>query len=142
MKKLLILTFLFSVFLFTVVQPAFSQSTVPRFGIAKGQDNTGRVTNYALISKAYAATDVIKANASETIVKIAPITGAVTYTANVTNCNLGDKMVLLLTSDASVRVVTLSTGFSTSKGTLTTVASTKYTLLFVFDGVAWVETGR
>lgn len=137
MKKILCL-----IAVILIAAASFAQSTTPRFGTAKNQDNTGRVLTYAYVSNAYAATSTIKTNAYETHVKYATLTGAITLTANVTTASLGDRMILYFVADGTNRVVTFSTGFAANKSTLTVTASTKFTVTLIFDGVAWVETGR
>lgn len=115
-----------------------AQHTVPRFGILKNQDNTGRVLTYGYAAPAYAATYVVNSSYYEMTVKIGTLTGALTLTSNVTKNYVGDKLNILLTDDGSGRVVTFGTGF-TSGGNITMTASAKATIYFVFNGVGWFQ---
>lgn len=133
MKKFLSILMLLTVTLF-----ASGQYTTPRFGVLKNQDNTGRVLTYAYQAPAFSTPLAITCNAYETTVKIGTLTGALTLTAPVTACHLGDKLNLLLTDDGSGRVVTFSTGFA-SGGNITLGASQKVSIYFVFNGVGWYQ---
>lgn len=112
-----------------------------RFGTASDQDTTGRTLTYALLSPAYAATIALVVNAFKTFCQYALLTGALTTTANTTGNYIGDTLVCLFLADGTNRTVTFSTGFAPS-ATLVVTASKRASCSFVWDGTAWVETGR
>lgn len=121
-------------------------STTARFTGLKNKDNTDRLIFNDYQNHTYAASiaTVIKPHAANTLVQIT-LTGALTLTINVgtstTPPMVGDTVQYLIKSDASIRVVTFSTGFQPA-GTLSTVASKTVYASFVFDGTGWQETGR
>lgn len=125
--------------LFTI--GAFAQATAPRFGTTKNKDNTGRVLTYGYIAPVYAATIAITPNYFDLVVKPETLTGALTINLDVTSARVGDRIECLFLSDGTGRVVTFGTGFASS-GTLTLILSKRGSASFVFDGVAYVETGR
>jgi len=122
-------------------------STNVRLGSGNSQDNTGRTLQYDWQEVAYAASVAIttKQNVSNTTVRVAQATGALALTVSTgsatTDPQVGDRLTILASSDATGRVITFSTGFA-SAGTLTMVASKKASAQFVFDGTAWVELQR
>lgn len=122
-------------------------STNVRLGLGNSQDNTGRTLQFDFQEVAYAATVAIttKQNHTNTTVRIAQATGALTVTASVgsatTDPQVGDRLTVLASSDGTGRVITFSTGFAAA-GTLTMVLNKKASAQFTFDGVAWVETNR
>lgn len=108
-------------------------------------DNTFRTKQQDNQSPAYAASIALQLDADLTQVKVGQLTGALTLTANVGSATtppyVGDKVEILLSSDASARVVTFGTGFA-SAGTLSVTASKKAIATFIFDGAAWIEQSR
>ena len=109
---------------------------------AKNIDNTHRKYQDDYQTPTYAASIAIvaKANCKNTLIKIS-LTGALTLTCASDQNFVGDTMSFLILSDASIRIVTFSTGFGPS-GTLTTVASKSVTASFMWNGTVWVETSR
>ncbi|MDE3250791.1 MAG: hypothetical protein KGO82_19165 [Bacteroidota bacterium] len=116
-------------------------STVPRYGIAKNDDATGRNTTMGWSNPAYAATLNLKPNAYDTNVVVAQLTGACTVNLDTSRAFAGDEISLLFSADASIRVVTLGTGTSNA-GTISVAASKKASVRLKFDGVTWVEQCR
>lgn len=123
-------------------------STSFRFPGTKNTENTLRAAQQdAQDAIAYAASVALatKPNAANTIFRIAQATGALSLTIGVGTSTtapfVGDTIEILLSSDATGRVVTFSTGFA-GAGTLTMIASKKAYIAFIFDGAAWVEQGR
>ncbi|MFX1704594.1 hypothetical protein PV783_11605 [Chitinophaga sp. CC14] len=113
----------------------------PRFTPGPNQDNTFRTVTQDYKAPAYAASIKITASQQDTLVVPATLTGAVTFTADTTLPFIGDKMRILLKADATSRVATFGTGFS-SAGTLTLAISKEGYIEFIFNGTAWVEMGR
>lgn len=121
-------------------------STTARFTGAAAKDNTDRRAFNDYQNPTYAASIAVavKPNASNTLVQIT-LTGALTLTIGVGSATtapyVGDTVKFLIKSDASIRVVTFSTGFQPA-GTLSTVASKTVYASFMFDGTGWQETSR
>ena len=121
--------------------------TTARMDGLANRENTGAGRSYDYQTPAYAASIAIatKVNKAVTLVKIGPITGALSLTIGVgsatTDPQVGDEVKFLIKSDASIRVVTFSTGFQPN-GTLSTVASKTVSASFMFDGVGWQEMAR
>jgi hypothetical protein len=118
-------------------------STTARYplGTARNNDNTLRIATAQYQAPAYAASIALKLSEALNVVQPGTLTGALSLTAETTRPQIGDTLVCLFLSDGTGRVVTFSTGFATV-GTLTLVASKRGSASFMFDGVAWVETGR
>lgn len=121
-------------------------STTARFTGTKNTENTDRGAFNDYQNPAYAASIAIatKPHASNTLVQIT-LTGALTLTIGVGTAStapfVGDTVRFLIKSDASIRVITFSTGFQPA-GTLSTVASKTVSADFMFDGTGWQEIGR
>ena len=122
-------------------------ATTPRFTGSANQDNTGRTLLMDYQAPAYAssiaiATDV---NATNTLVQVAQLTGALTMTIGVgtstTAPYIGDEVRLMFSADGTNRVVTLGTGF-VSSGTLTVTASKFASVSAIFNGTAWQVVSR
>lgn len=110
-------------------------STAQRFGTPPGDDNTGRVLTYAYSAPSYTATLTVNPNAYETIVRDT-LTGAQTVIAKVTRAKVGDKLRFIFVADGSNRIVTFSTGFSTTAA-YTVTASQVYEVDFAYSGFYW-----
>lgn len=122
-------------------------STSARFTGTAATENTGNKISKDYQTPAYAASIAIttKDTASDTLVKVAQLTGALTLTAGVgtstTPPMVGDRMTILLGTDGTQRIVTLSTGFISS-GTVTIPASKFACVEAVFNGTAWQVVSR
>ena len=114
---------------------------MPRFGLTKSDDNTGRVLNFAKLTPAYAASVTIVPNAFKTFVLPADLTGALSLVATVTSSQDCDELVCVFKASAANRIVTFSTGFA-SAGTLTVLSGKSGSVSFIFNGTAFVEKGR
>jgi hypothetical protein len=143
MKKFLLIGFLS---ILTIGLTA--QTTVPRFGIDKHNDNTGRVLTYGYLTPTFTTTLKVTPNAYETIVATASLTGACTINATVTSCYAGDKLTFILQADTLTagRVVTLGGNFvyKASGSTITVAANKRATISFIFDpnSLKFVELTR
>lgn len=111
-------------------------------GTGENQDNTGRVITYDYKEPAYAATITVRPADSRTYVNVGQLTGALTLNTVVTDCVAGATLVLLFKSDGTNRTVTLGTGLTSSAATIVVSANKNASVSYVFNGVAFVETGR
>ena len=122
-----------------------AQSTLPRWGGGPPQnDNTGRVLTYALktvTTTTATATLYQKVNAYKTIIKVGPVNSAITDSVNVTNAYVGDEIVFIFSAGATGSTITFGNHMVPS-ATMVVDASSKATVSFIFDGTAWIETGR
>ena len=112
-----------------------------RFLRGANQDNTLRTATQDSLSIAYAATIGITPVTTDNLYVIGQLTGALTMNATVTGLYIGDKVSVLLSSDASARVVTFGTNFL-SAGTLSVTGTKTAYADFVFDGTNLREMGR
>lgn len=125
----------------------FAQSTSPRWGGGPPQnDNTGRILTYAVITVTTTTATTVsyqKPNAYETVIIVGTVAHALTDSLSVSNAFVGDNVTFVFTGDTLTagRVVTFGNHIK-SVGTLTVPKSKKATATFIFDGVAWIETGR
>lgn len=139
MKK--IFAFVFALACFSVVN---AQSTSPRFGTLKNQDNTGRVLTYKLVSVTDAAgadSVTIAPNAWETIYKVAALDSITFKSPTVTNCYYGDIVTLIVTGTSGDLVKFTGSNWI-SQGTATLSSGLKAIIRFRFDGAKWVEESR
>lgn len=114
---------------------------MPRFGLLKNEDNTGRVLTFAKLTPAYAASVTIVPNAAKTYVIPADLTGALSLVATVSQSQDCDELVCVFKASGANRVVTFSTGFA-SAGTLTVLSGKSGSVTFVYNGTAFVEKCR
>lgn len=144
MKKITALLFLVAISLVT-----FAQSTTPRFGIAKNQDNTGRVLTYALATTNDAAgndTISVTPNAWETILRPSSnLTDSVNIRAYLTKAKLGDYLTVIISKGSGAGGVRfMSTYFKNDVSTNRyTIAANKTAIFkFQFDGSKWIMCGK
>ena len=78
---------------------------------------------------------------TENLYVIGQLTGALTINATVTGLYIGDKIRILLSSDASARVVTFGTNFL-SAGTMSVTGTKTGFIDFMFNGTNLQEMGR
>jgi hypothetical protein len=123
-------------------------STLSRLQSGAGKENTSRIINFEQQAPAYAASIAIATTKARTIVKVGQLTGALSLTIGVgtgtadTNAPFADDEVEFnFAADATIRVVTFSTGFQ-SAGTASVAASKFGTVVFKFNGTAWIEKSR
>ena len=128
-----------------IASASFAQSTSPRFGTLKNQDNTGRVLTYKLISVTDAAgadTTIIKANAFTTLVKVASVDSVMFGQPVVTSCAYGDKLEIIATATTGTPKLKFTGDKWKSAGTATMSTGLRAVINFVFDGSKWVEYSR
>lgn len=135
MKKILSILFISFLTLLVSAQQGYRYTIVP------GTNNKYAVPYKEIKPITYAATKALAPTQEETTYNFAQLTGAMTITVAVSPCYTGDKMTCIFVADATNRVVTFSTNFS-SRGTLTVLASTSAVIQFVFNGTSWYETSR
>jgi hypothetical protein len=130
-----------------ILAPTFAsaQTTVPRFGITKNNDNTGRVLNYkyTTVTDATGADSyVCVANAWTTIYRIV-LTDGITFTnPTVTNCAAGDNLIIVASAASGTPALAFSGANWIGAGTMTMTTRLRGVIKFIFDGAKWVETGR
>jgi hypothetical protein len=138
---------LFSLFLLMAI--AFSvtaQQTVPRFGTKKNEDNTGRTLNYKVAPTITDAVGVdsavINPNAFETYYRVNLNNDTLTLRSPiVTNSYLGDKIIIQVVGTSTKRLKFATPNFL-SAGAATLSTGAVATIVFVFNGVRWVEQSR
>lgn len=143
MKKFLSII---AIILITTVVNA--QSVLPRWGGGPPtNDNTGRILTYSfgktVITSSSTAILYHKPNAFQTFIITDSLRHAITDSSSINNAYAGDQLILRYSSDslAAGRVVTFG-NHMISAGTLTVDKNQKACITFIFDGVAWIETGR
>jgi len=139
MKKLFAIIFLLAISI-----AMYGQSTSPRFGTLKNQDNTGRVLTFKTVSLTDAVgvdTLSVNPNAYTTYVKIA-LVDSLTIKPVVTNSYYGDQLIILCTATTGTPFLkfTGSNWLTAGKATLST--NLRAVIRLTFDGAKWVETGR
>lgn len=135
-----------------ITATSYGQFTTPRYGIAKNQDNTGRVLNYNFVSTADAAgADTVKLspNAWTTIIRPSAalrVSDSIQYQiASTAYSHVGDNIqCLFLAGAGTCKVKFIGTNWKAGSGTTTLSMSsgTRATITFVFDGSYWIEVSR
>ena len=141
MKKLFSLLVLMAI-AFSVT----AQQTVPRFGTKKNEDNTGRTLSYKLaptITDAVGVDSVvINPNAFETYYRVNLNNDTLTLRSPiVTNSYYGDKMIFQVVGTNAKRLKFATPNFI-ANGAATLSTGAVATIVFVFNGVRWVEQSR
>lgn len=126
-------------FAFTVL--ASGQSTVPRFGTNKNQDNTGRILTWKYTQPSYDDTVTVVPSAFETIYKMASLTGNIDLFATETYSRVCDKITFMFFASGGARTVTFRTGF-TASATMVVDSAQSATVTFMYNGTNYIETGR
>jgi len=133
------------IFLLAISVAMFGQSTSPRFGTLKNQDNTGRVLNYKLVAVTDATgadSVVIVPNAYTTIYKVV-LKDSLTFKApNVTYSSLGDKIEIILSAASGTPFLKFYGTNWLTAGKATMSSGLRGVIELVFDGAKWVEEGR
>lgn len=122
-----------------------AQSTSPRFGTLKNQDNTARVLTY----KVATATDatgadslVLNTTAYQTIYKIACKDSVVLKQPTIASAYYGDRLTIILTSTTGTPKVLFNGTYWKASGTATLSTGLRGVIELVFDGAYWVESNR
>lgn len=126
----------------------FAQSTSPRWSTTKNGDNTGRTLTYKKITFTDAAgVDTLKVNpgAGETFISGTINDSLVLSISPITSSYYGDKINCLFTNSSGsghkVEFITTNVELGTS-GKITLTASKRANVVFIFDGVKWIELSR
>jgi hypothetical protein len=151
MKNLIKITLVFLVLSIVSIGASVAQSTTPRFGTTKNQDNTGKVVTYKFVSTADATgADTVKLVPSAfhtVIIPSSTIKDSLSYSlSSLASSYAGDEIQFSFTnsSGSGHKIKFVGSGWQcSSSGTSITLTTAKRaTIKFVFDGAAWVETGR
>lgn len=139
MKKLFSLLFFVAITIATI-----AQSTAPRYGIAKNQDNTGRVLtfNYSVINDAAGADSTISfPNAYQTTYTVNMLDSLTFKQPNVTASYVSDKIEIIASGASGTKLKFYGTYWK-STGSAILSTNGRAVIDFVFDGAVWVETNR
>jgi hypothetical protein len=122
-----------------------AQSTAPRFGTAKNQDNTARVLTYAYITGIDATgPDTLKTvpAAFHTYYRLSTVADSTGINITSTVQSYAGDLITVVASGSSGGFVKFigSNWLSTGKATLSTTG--RAVINFVFDGSKWVEASR
>lgn len=143
MKKL-ISFLLIAILAFTATNEAEAQSTSPRFGTLKNQDNTGRVLTYKLVAVADATgadSVTIAPNAFETIYRVTALDSLTFKSPVVRNSYLGDVVTIMVTGTSGDLIKFTGSNW-VSAGTATLSSGLNAIIRFRFNGAKWVEQSR
>lgn len=122
-------------------------STSARFTGAKNVDNTYAAAQRDFQTVAIVATTnlAIIPNAAHTLINASVAIATPTININVGAAGkppyVGDTLQIILTSDATIRVITWGTGWIPTASTFSTAASKVSVISAVFNGTGWVITG-
>ena len=121
-----------------------AQSTSPRFGTAKNQDNTGRVLTYAYTTWTDAAgadSTTVTPNAWQTIYRVALTDSFYVKSPSVGRSYAGDNVVIVASGSSGAKLKFAGTNWI-SAGTATLSGGGRAVIKFIFDGAKWVEAYR
>lgn len=147
MKKVILFAIIATSLAALILAPNYSaaQSTSPRFGTTKNQDNTGRVLNYVYVT----ATDVAgadsvtsRANAWTTIYRVVLLDSLTFKAPVVTNCRAGDNIIIVASAASGTPFLKFNGTNWITAGTMTMTTRLRGVIKLIFDGAKWVETGR
>jgi len=120
----------------------FSSGSGP---IAQGTDNTDRVRDNAYVAPVYAAVLALIPSKSFTLFAPADLSGALTVNVGVGSANtapyVGDAIQMIFKSTPGA-TVTVGTGALPVSATIIIPAGKTANIALIFNGAAWVETGR
>lgn len=128
---------------------ALAQNTVPRYGIATNQDNTGRVMTWKYLKPTDAAgADTVKLfpKAYTTVVQFTALDSLAFNVTNLAQSYVGDELEFIVTNIAGsghlVKFVGSNWQMGSGGAAITLTASKRANIFFVFDGTFWVENSR
>ena len=123
---------------------SFAQSTSPRFGTKKNQDNTGRILTfgYSSIADATGADSIAVTPNYYKVVYRVTLTDSFTFKQPVvTSSFAGDNITIVASGASGTKVKFNGTDWLTS-GTATLSSVGRAVIDLVFDGAKWVESNR
>jgi hypothetical protein len=123
---------------------AFSQSTSPRFGTLKNQDNTYRVLTLkkaAIVDAAGNDTLSVSPNAFRTYVTCTAVDSFSVRVGSVATSYFGDNLQLIV-SGTTGKIVKFVGANILANGNATLSTNGRVIVTFVFDGAKWVEAAR
>lgn len=123
---------------------ALAQSTSPRFGTLKNQDNTYRVLTLkkaAIVDAAGNDTLSVSPNAFYTYVTATAVDSFSVKIGTAATSYFGDQLQLIV-SGTSGKIVKFVGSLILSTGTATLSSNGRAVITFVFDGTKWVESSR
>lgn len=132
---------LFAIISLALCVSVSAQSTSPRFGTTKNNDNTGRVITYGWQAPTVTATTVITPNKSVNYYSMPTLTLSPVINFTVSASSAGDELTILTSASAATRTITLA-GNVKSAGTYTLGSGKTGSLHFVFNGANYVEVSR
>lgn len=94
------------------------------------------------LTAAYASTITIAPNAYETVVKVASITGDVTFSITTTNCQIGDKLTLVAASDSISHAINGNGIFFGPHFPLGSFRANKWAGNYIYNGTLFVPSGQ
>lgn len=121
-----------------------AQSTSPRFGTAKNQDNTYRVLTLkkaAIVDAAGNDTASVSPNAFFSYVTCDAVDSVTVKIGSVANSYFGDNLQLIVSGTSGKKVKFIGSNLLTA-GTATLSSNGRAVVTFVFDGAKWVESDR
>lgn len=141
--------FVLIAFLIGITLSAGAQSTLPRTGNSVSVDNTyrGLQQKYKAVTDAAGLDTVnLNLNAFHTLVKVS-LTDSVAFAfPTISNCYYGDKVTITVTNSASGTAIRFAGAnvqcVSALPSRLAITASKRANIVFIFDGVTWVEQSR
>lgn len=121
-----------------------AQSTSPRFGTLKNQDNTYRVLTLkkaAIVDAAGNDTVSVSPNAFFSYVTCDAVDSVTVKIGSVANSYFGDNIQLIVSGTSGKKVKFIGSNLLTA-GTATLSSNGRAVVTFVFDGAKWVESAR
>jgi len=121
-----------------------AQSTSPRFGTLKNQDNTGRVLTYGLKSYTDATgadSVIVTPSFYQTIYKVTLVDSFCFKTPVTTVSYYGDNIKIIAIGASGTKVKFSGSSWITS-GAATLSSNGRAVIDLVFDGTYWVEANR
>lgn len=139
MKNLIVIIALF------IGVSVFAQSTSPRFGTLKNQDNTYRVLTLkksAIVDAAGNDTVSITPSAFCSYVTCTALDSVTVKIGSVASSYFGDNFQLIVSGTSGKIVKFIGTATLLANGTATLSSNGRAVITFVFDGAKWVESAR
>ena len=121
-----------------------AQSTSPRFGTAKNQDNTYRVLTLkkaAIVDAAGNDTVSVVPSAYMSYVTCDAVDSVTVKIGSVASSYFGDNLQLIVSGTSGKKVKFIGSNLLTA-GTATLSSNGRAVITFVFDGAKWVESAR